>query len=173
MHPAERRSPPPWLLSPFFIWRGQKVFFVVWIFPNMLMCIRPMVMVPVFIFWSLSFVKMVISKLMPGWDSEDEIWLIFVNNSFPYDLKKLLWWAEFNPRVHCAFGNVSTHLCSNFKGPFFLVVFFWPSLLIFFSESEYYSGLAESVSSARLHHQVVPPLNEVFSETRFDSWNIE
>ena len=45
---------------------------------------------------------------------------------------------------------------------FFLVVFFWPSLLIFFSESEYYSGLAESVSSARLHHQVVPPLNEVF-----------
>ena len=28
-------------------------------------------------------------------------------NNFRYDLKKLLWYAELNPRVRCVFGNVS------------------------------------------------------------------
>ena len=48
-------------------------------------------------FWSWS------SGLMLSRDSEDEMWFVF---ELWYDLKKLLWQDELNPRVRCAFGNV-------------------------------------------------------------------
>ena len=38
------------------------------------------------------------------WDSEDEMWSRCLN--LWYDLRKLLWQDELNPRVRCAFGNV-------------------------------------------------------------------
>ena len=38
-------------------------------------------------------------------DSEDKMWCDLCLNLW-YDLKKLLWQDELNPRVRCAFGNV-------------------------------------------------------------------
>ena len=46
-------------------------------------------------FWSCCLVE--IMKIKSNQDLFENLW---------YDLKKLLWWAELNPRVRCAFGNV-------------------------------------------------------------------
>ena len=46
-------------------------------------------------FWSCCLVE--IMKMKSNQDLFENLW---------YDLKKLLWWAELNPRVRCAFGNV-------------------------------------------------------------------
>ena len=45
-------------------------------------------------FWSCCLVE--IMKMKSNQDLFENLW---------YDLKKLLWWAELNPRVRCAFGN--------------------------------------------------------------------
>ena len=46
-------------------------------------------------FWSCCLVEII--KIKSIQDLFENLW---------YDLKKLLWWAELNPRVRCAFGNV-------------------------------------------------------------------
>ena len=48
--------------------------------------------------WSCCLVE--IMKIKSNQDLFENLW---------YDLKKLLWRAELNPRVRCAFGNVFTH----------------------------------------------------------------
>ena len=53
-------------------------------------------------FWFLKLVEI----LMFGWDFEVNAWSRFWNWIFDQDLCKNLWY-ELNPRVRCAFGNVS------------------------------------------------------------------
>ena len=51
-------------------------------------------------FWSCCLVE--IMKIKSNQDLFENLW---------YDLKKLLWWAELNPWVYCAFGNVFNEIC--------------------------------------------------------------
>ena len=48
-------------------------------------------------FLSCCLVENMVEKMKSDKDLFENLW---------YDLKKLLWWPELNPRVRCAFGNV-------------------------------------------------------------------
>ena len=65
-------------------------------------------------FWSCCLVE--IMKMKSNQDLFENLW---------YDLKKLLWWAELNPRVRCAFGNVFIIWCVFMCGHMGLCVRIW------------------------------------------------
>ena len=63
--------------------------------------------------WSIFWILILVEMLMFGRDFEVDAWLILWNLiqvlclNLWYGLNKLLWEAELNPRVRCAFENVS------------------------------------------------------------------